>query len=50
MKEEKIEFLFLFFVLLKFILIFTATIGARAMIAVTETERGSNYGELRKQN
>ena len=27
-----------------------ATLGVRAMIAVTETERGSHYGETQKQN
>ncbi len=26
-----------------------ATIGARAMIAVTETEHGSQYGEIKKR-
>lgn len=31
------------------IIIFLATIGVRAMIAVTETERGSHYGEIQKQ-
>jgi len=31
------------------ILIFLATIGVRAMIALTETERGSHYGEMQKQ-
>lgn len=30
-------------------LLFLATVGARAMIAVTETERGSHYGEARKE-
>ncbi|CAF0979391.1 unnamed protein product [Rotaria sordida] len=30
-------------------LIFIATIGVRAMIAVTETERGSHYGETQKE-
>jgi hypothetical protein len=28
---------------------YLATIGARAMIAVTETERGSHYGVTRKE-
>lgn len=32
-----------------FILIIIATIGVRAMIAVTETERGSHYGETSKE-
>ncbi|UJR37543.1 hypothetical protein I4U23_030245 [Adineta vaga] len=32
------------------ILIFIATIGVRAMIAVTETDRGSHYGERRKED
>jgi hypothetical protein len=27
-----------------------ATIGVRAMIAVTETERGSHYGVTRKED
>ena len=31
------------------ILVVLATIGVRAMIAVTETERGSQYGETRKR-
>ncbi|CAF5038053.1 unnamed protein product [Rotaria magnacalcarata] len=32
------------------ILIILAPIGVRAMIAVTETERGSQYGETQKEN
>jgi len=32
-----------------FILIFLAIIGVRAMIAVTETERGSAYGAIQKE-
>jgi lysophosphatidic acid acyltransferase/lysophosphatidylinositol acyltransferase len=31
------------------ILISLATIGVRAMVAVTETERGSDYGEIQKE-
>jgi hypothetical protein len=30
-------------------LIILVTIGVRAMIAVTETERGSDYGETSKE-
>jgi len=34
--------------ILSIILIFIATIGVKAMIAVTETEHGSRYGETSK--
>jgi heme A synthase len=35
-----------YFKLIKFIIL--ATIGVQAMIGVTETERGSHYGEISK--